>query len=149
MQEYLEDRYPQPSLRPSEPLRLAQMRVAGRVVEQHVDTSLFVVVMLIAGKSSDQAALASAFNALQHALQLLTQVWQPGPYAFGSQPTLLDCQLLPVMTYLQLVGAASGRDLFAELPALAAYQDVLAEHPQLSAIAAELARAVLARLSAA
>lgn len=149
IQEYLEDHFAQRPLYPADPLQKARMRVAGRVLEQRVDPSLLAVVMLVASRSDDREALGKALAGLSEALRLFSLHWQPGPYAFGSQPTLLDAQLLPVMTYLQLLAGATGVDLLADFPALAAYQEALADDPQLSPVAAGLAGAVLARLGAA
>lgn len=147
--EYLEDQYPETALYPEQPLERAHLRLAGRVLEQQVDPALFALVMLVATRSTDRAALDGALTRLDEALRLFSLHWRPGPYAFGSEPTLLDAQLLPVMTYLQLLAGATGSDLLAGHPALAEYQETLADHPQLSPIAAGLAHAVLARLGAA
>ncbi|WLH14810.1 glutathione S-transferase family protein [Pseudomonas hefeiensis] len=144
--EFLEDRFPERSLRPREAFRLAQMRLAGRVIEQQVDGALLAVVMLVVSKSTDKNAIRDADAVLNEALTIFTQFWQPGPYAFGSEPTILDCLMLPVLTILQICSDARGHDFIEKFPEIVAYQKVLAHHPQLSVLAVELAQAMAAEM---
>lgn len=96
--EYLEEVYPEPPLLPPQPLDRAKVRAACSLIacDIHPLNNIGVLRYLKRRMGQDQASIDAwyaywvreGFNALENLLQ-------PGPFAFGPQPTLADVYLVP------------------------------------------------------
>jgi glutathione S-transferase len=122
--EYLEDAYPEPSLRPDTAEDLAQVRLITQVADLYVMQALMPLFSLYDAKRKDEAAIAGQLGKLEDGLTHLEAMLLAGEYAFPGQMTTADLWLTPVRFTLD------GLMSFAKLPhlldhhkAIAAYAD--------------------------
>ena len=106
--EYLDEQYPEPSLRPSDPVARTQVRAFAQVIacDIHPVQNLRVLKALQArGQTQDDTngwardVIDGGFDALE---TLVTG--QTGPFAFGDTPTLADICLVPQMANARRFG---------------------------------------------
>lgn len=106
--EYLDEQYPEPSLRPSDPVARTQVRAFAQVIacDIHPVQNLRVLKALQArGQTQDDTngwardVIDGGFDALE---TLVTG--QTGPFAFGDTPTLADICLVPQMANARSFG---------------------------------------------
>jgi maleylpyruvate isomerase len=99
--EWLEERYPQPSLLPADPLARAQVRALAAIVgcDIHpVNNRRILEALRHRWKADDDAIndwcatwIAAGFDAYE----ALVTAHGAGPYSFGASPTLADVYLIP------------------------------------------------------
>lgn len=96
--EYLEERYPDPPLLPPEPLLRARIRAACALIacDIHPLNNIGVLRYLKRRMGQEQASIdAWCTHWIREGFNALENLLQPGPFAFGSQPTLADAYLVP------------------------------------------------------
>lgn len=119
--EYLEDRFPSPSLRPESPEARARMRVLSRIGDVYLMPPMGRLFGQISG-SRDQAVIDAALADVDKALGALEHFLAGDGWAMGEAFTLADCSLLPQLFFLPKVLPAFGRpEPLAATPRLAAY----------------------------
>jgi glutathione S-transferase len=109
--EYLEDRYPEPSLRPTDPWLRARMRLLSRI------SDIYVVM-----------AMLPLFNMV--ALPPARWDQERIKYAVGTSLTQADGALIPILLLVaEWLPIFRGPDLLAERPRLRAYWTAIARDP--------------------
>lgn len=100
--EWLDERYPEPPLLPPDVTERAQVRALAAIVgcDIHPVNNRRILEALRHRFGADEAAVsdwcASWIGAGFDAAEVLIQAHgRPGPYAFGTQPTLADVYLVP------------------------------------------------------
>ena len=132
--EWLEETHPEPALLPKTPLDRAVVRAMAEIVacDIHPLNNLRVLQAIeglgVAGGSTDQRDWIHRWiGAGFHALEPMIQRYGGG-FAFGAQPGLADCCLIP-----QVYSANRFRLDLAPYPAIRAVAERAAEHPAFAA----------------
>jgi glutathione S-transferase len=130
--EYLEDAYPETSLRPRAPKDLARVRFITQVAEHYVMPSMMPLFGLFDTKARDEAAITAALAKLDSALKQLNDLLPPGTYASGDRLSTADAWLMPVRYSLDGLMNFSGRtELLDRHDAVRGYADVARRDPHL------------------
>jgi glutathione S-transferase len=123
--EYLEDAYPETSLRPRSPKDLARVRFITQVAEHYVMSSIMPLFGLFDTKARDEAAIAAQLAKLDAALKQLNDLQPPGTYASGERLTTADAWLTPLRYSLEGLMNFSGRtQILDRHDAVRTYADV-------------------------
>lgn len=93
--EYLEDRFPEPALRPSDALERAQMRAVMRIADNYLVPPLVELFGQLDPGTRDAKLVADRLETLRGYLDVLEQVVDPRPYAVGESLSLADATLFP------------------------------------------------------
>ena len=107
--EWLDETHPKPSLLPGDPIRRAKIRAFALAVacEIHPVQSLGTLNRLrktsVAEEAVKQWAVAINMDGLAACERLIAN--EPGPYCFGSAPTVADCFLVPQLGNARRNGA--------------------------------------------
>jgi glutathione S-transferase len=146
--EYLEDRFPRPSLRPSDPLECARMRLAARIVDVYLNPPFVVLSDQLDPTKRDSALVAQKLDDFQAALDHLEHFLDPAPFAAGGQFSLADCALAPFFFFATRVGPVFGlKDLFETRPSLGRWWLEVQTHPAVARAFQELEQALAAWLA--
>jgi maleylpyruvate isomerase len=133
--EYLEDAYPETSLRPRSPKDLARVRFITQVAEQYVMPSIMPLFGLFDAKVRDEAAVTAAIAKLDSALKQLNDLLPPDSYASGDRLSTADAWLMPVRYSLDGLMNFSGRtELLDRHDAVRGYADVARRDPHLGRV---------------
>lgn len=139
--EYLEDRFPEKPLRPADPEGRARVRLIERVTEIYVGAPLGVLFGQMNPKTRDQAVVDDAVEKLEAGLAHLEGFISDGPYAAGETFTTADCQAIPMLFFVSLIGNAVGRpEIMAAHPKLTAYWAFISQQELGQKVSAELMR---------
>jgi glutathione S-transferase len=123
--EYLEDAYPETSLRPRSPKDLARVRFITQVAEHYVMPSIMPLFGLFDTKARDEAAITAQLAKLDAALKQLNDLLRVGTYASGDRLTTADAWLTPLRYSLDGLMNFSGRtQILDRHDAVRAYADV-------------------------
>jgi glutathione S-transferase len=122
--EYLEDKYPEPSLRPKSPEGLARVRLITQVADLYVQQAMMPLFYLYDSATRDKAAIDAQLKKLHEGLAQLDALLTAGSYAYGDRLTTADVWLTPVRFSLDGLMAFSGKsDLLKKHKSVAAYAD--------------------------
>ena len=149
--EYLEDRFPTPSLRPADAAACARMRLITHFTDTYIEPplhALFPQVMDPAAR--DPKVIAEKTGELAPRYDQLASFFVPGgPYAMGSALSLADCVLFPLFFFATKVHPMLGdKDPTASRPALAQWWDAVQKHPAVAKVNAELGKALAEEMGA-
>lgn len=141
--ELLEDRYPYPALRPSEPIARAQDRALARVLDLDVVPILARLFGQVNPKTRDPAVVEEALGELRPKLDLLERMLGRGPYAVGEQLGLADCALFPLFFFAtRLLPMLGEKEPFAERPRLGRWWQTVQGHDAVAKVDGELQQAL-------
>lgn len=101
--EYLEDAFPERSIRPKDLLECAQSRLVARGLDAHVLGRLGPLYRNLNPTTRNELQVEASLTALHAGLTHLEHCLGPGPYAVGSTLTVADCALLPATALLNLL----------------------------------------------
>ena len=96
--EYLEEIYPEPPLLPSDPVARARVRAICALIacDIHPLNNVGVLRYIKRAFGQEQAAIDDWYRHwIVEGFTALEQIIEPGPFAFGSNPTLADVYLVP------------------------------------------------------
>jgi len=150
--EYLEDRFPEPPLRPASPLDRARARLLARIADQSLAAPLKQLFEVAKGTAPPAAADACR-GAVDAALAEIARHLGGGTHAVGGALTTADCALVPLL-YFVARAARTGPALFpggapfAAHPRLAAYWSAIARDPVAARMLAEMEAAQERRAAA-
>lgn len=145
--EYLEDAFPQPSLRPASAEDKARARALARIGDLYVMPAGAGLFGQVNPATRDQAVVDAIFVKLDEALGQLNAFLGEGPYAVGAELTTADCSLAPVMFFMGVFGPAFGKtELLAKHAKVAAYAAHLATNPHVQKVYGEMQAALAARM---
>jgi glutathione S-transferase len=137
--EYLEDAFPQPSLRPATAQGLARVRLIIQVADLYVMQVLMPIFYLVDSTPRDEATIAAQFAKLDEGLAQLNPMLEPDSYAFGGRLTTADLWLTPVCFCLEgLMAFARQPDLLARHEAIAGYGKLAQADPVLGRVWREM-----------
>jgi glutathione S-transferase len=141
--EYLEDTFPQKSLRPPSPAELARVRLVTQIAETYVQQAMAPLFRLFDTKDRDAAAIEAQVSKFTAALRQLNDMLRPGEYAVGNRLTTADLWLAPQRMMLGGLMAWAGRtDLLDGSDALNAYIEVAHREPCLQRVWHEMEEGV-------
>jgi glutathione S-transferase len=124
--EYLEDAFPQPSLRPKSAEALAQVRLITQVADVYVQQAMMPLFYLYDSATRDEGAIKDQLQKLHDGLGHLDSLLTKGGYAHGDRLTTADVWLTPVRFSLNGLMIFSGRaDLLKRHKAVDAYADAV------------------------
>jgi maleylacetoacetate isomerase/maleylpyruvate isomerase len=96
--EYLEEVYPEPPLLPGDPVQRARIRAVASLVgcDIHPLNNLAVLSYIKRQLGHDQAAVDEWYaHWIRQGFAAVETMIEPGPFAFGPQPSLADIYLVP------------------------------------------------------
>jgi glutathione S-transferase len=142
--EYLEDAFPDPPLRPHGAEARARVRLIARVAELYVMGALQPMFAQMSPATRDPALLDAQFNKLNEGLAYL-ETFLEAPYAAGHRFTTADCEVTPVLFFVDALGHGLGRpNLLAEHAAASAYFAHAKTDPVLAKVLGEMAEGLKA-----
>ena len=98
--EYLEDRFPDPPLRPAAPEERARARLLARFADEYLAPPLKDLFEAAkAGAGAQAAPRAAVERALGHIARALGGGTHAAAYAVGSRLTTADCALVPLLFF--------------------------------------------------
>lgn len=137
--EYIEDRFPQKPLLPSDPYARAKVRELTHVLELHVElvSRRMLGAAFFGGKISDETK-AEVKRDLDKGLRALAQLAKFDPYLAGPELTLAD---MAAINHFPLITTCTskmfGADALAVIPQIADYVKRMSERPHVAAVQAE------------
>jgi glutathione S-transferase len=130
--EYLEDRYPEPSLRPADPWLRARMRLLSRISDIYVVMAMLPLFNMVAlpPRRWDQQRIRTQLGEIATSLDYLEEYIGRDGYAVGTSLTQADGALIPILLLVaEWLPIFRGPDLLAERPRLRAYWQAIAKDP--------------------
>jgi glutathione S-transferase len=122
--EYLEDKYPEPSLRPKTPEGLARVRLITQIADVYVLQAVMPIFYMFDAPKRDKAAIEVQMQKLNDGLGHLDRLLQSSGYAYGDRLTTADVWMTPVRFTLDgLMGFTGNADLLKKYKSVAAYAD--------------------------
>ena len=151
--EYLEDAYPEPSLRPDDPWERARMRLLSRICDFYVVMAM-VPLFTLAGRSRRQwepDVVNAAVGKLAEALAYLEDFIGGDGYAVGRALTQADGAIAPqlVLSGEWIPSLFRTPDPLATLPRLSAYWRAIQTDPIAARLIAETRDAIAEQQAAA
>jgi glutathione S-transferase len=147
--DYLEDRFPTPSLLPGDPLGRAQARLIARGTDIYVCGPMFQTTAHASRKTRDQAFVDARLAELKSGLGYL-DTWRSksglatGRYAIGGTLTLADAALAPALFFVtNFAATVFGRnDLMSA--SMRAYWEGIQQDAQVAPVLQEMGAALAA-----
>ncbi|MET0984803.1 MAG: glutathione S-transferase family protein [Steroidobacteraceae bacterium] len=138
--EYLDDRYPDPPLLPSDPYDRARVRMLCRMCDLYVTSQAWNLTHHIDPLTRVDKRVAEIKDYLKVSLRELEQVMGAGPWAYGNDASLADCMMVYTfllfqtslyMTTTENLGftAFDPEKPFSDNPKLAVWWRHLQKHP--------------------
>jgi glutathione S-transferase len=151
--EYLEDAYPEPSLRPADPWARARVRLLSRICDFYVVMAMAPLFSL-AGRSRrhwEPAVVTAAAGKVAEALGYLEAYIGEQGYAVGGALTQADGAIAPqlVLACEWIPGLFGTPDPLAGLPKLAAYWRAIQTDPLAARLITETRDAIVEQQAAA
>ncbi|MBB3047950.1 glutathione S-transferase [Litorivivens lipolytica] len=145
--EFLEERFPEQALMPTDPLQRAWLRSVGRFTDLDLAQALFPLFLELKLKSGDSEAIAKNLDALKARLatleKFLSQPLAPALSEFG----FLDCLLAPTLFYVVKVPAIFGEaDILSATPLLKQWWHAAAERKQVAPVLDEMSAGLAAMM---
>jgi glutathione S-transferase len=147
--EYLEDRFPTPSLRPADPLARARARTLSRFADLYLAPLLSALFGQMNPATRDAKLVAEKLAELSTRFDQLEELVAAGPYAVGAELSLADCSLATVFFFLtRLVPAVGGANPLDGRPKLARVGEAVGKHPAVAKVLGEMGEAMAERMKA-
>lgn len=147
--EYLEDSFPEPSMRPRSATGIARVRLATQVADLYVMQALMPLFGLLDSAARDQAAIDAQFGRLDTGLKLLNDMLDADAYAVGHRLSTADFWLMPVRFTLDgLIGFSGRTTLLDRYKSVAAYANVARRDAALSRVWQEMSDGLAAFMAA-
>lgn len=138
--EYLEDAFPDPSLRPHGPEARARVRLIARVAELYVIGPITTLFPQLDPTRRDPAAVDAALARIDDGLGHLEHFMGRGPYAAGEKFTIADGEVATALFFLKyILGRFDRLDVAAGHERLEAYMETAAQDPVLAKVFDEMA----------
>ncbi len=132
--EYLQDKYPDQAIRPTDPIDKAKTRLIGRFTDLHLAPHLGPMFNQMNADSPDAEIIDRESEAMKTGLDYVEATLGDGPYAIGDKLGPADCALAPVMFYVALVFTVLDLgDPTENRPKLKAWWSQMQDDPMVSA----------------
>lgn len=120
--EYLEDVFPEPSLRPVDKRDLARARLFLRLPDLYFQGAPRIIIGIRRSGIDDEAAFTKAVGHLRTGLAYIDHYIDAAEWAVGGKASLADCALIPVLNVVAAVERVSGlTDLISSNAKIAHY----------------------------
>ena len=137
--EYLEDRFPQPSLRPRTAEQIAQTRLLSRLADLYVVEPMFPIYPQLGTRPRDEPLVQGQLEKIRTGLGFLEQYLGGGRYAVADRLTLADCSLVPTFFYLDYIWKVLGRgNAWSAFPKLGSYWDNVQQDSSVARVLLEI-----------
>ena len=144
--EFLEDRFPEPSLRPAKDLDRARMRALAEICDSYVVPPLVAMFGQFPPHQRDQATADRLLAEIDVGLTRIEAFMGKGPYAVDDQLTLADCSMAPAFFFaVRLVPALGAKNPLETRPKLQAWWNAVREHEAVKRVMGEMREALAAR----
>ncbi len=141
--EYLEDRFPEPSLRPAEAPDRARARLIARCTDLYVAPPLLALFGQRDPATRDAKVVEEKLGELRSAFDLVEGFLAPGPYAVGATLSLADCTLFPIFFFAtRLLPLLGDKDPMAERPRLSAWWEAVRKDEAVAKVNGEMEKAL-------
>jgi glutathione S-transferase len=145
--EYLEDRFPEPALRPADPAARARMRLLAHFSDLYIVSPLVSLFGQVNPAERDAAIVSARLEELRPRYDQLAGFFGPGPYAVGAELSLADCALFPLFFFATRLHPMLGdKDPTAERAPLARWWQAVRKNDAILRVDAELAKALAAAM---
>jgi glutathione S-transferase len=139
--ENLEDKFPEPRLRPAGPEAKARVRLLQRIGELQIMTPL-VELSRQADPAQRDPSASVWLTRLVRGLSSVQIYLGDDQFAAGAQLTLADCELAPALFMLAKIATAYGKpELLQAYPPIGRYLASSSRHPAIRRVLAEMAPA--------
>ncbi|HXZ87110.1 MAG TPA: glutathione S-transferase family protein [Candidatus Binataceae bacterium] len=144
--EYLEEKFPNPPLLPKGAEARAKVRIFTRMHDLYIDPPLRALFGHLNPKSRDEKVVTEKLAELQTRLDQLEGMLAPaGSYAAGAEFTLADCALAPTTFFLvNMLPGFGAKSALEGRPKYAAWWNKVQERPSIKKALAEMAEALKA-----
>ncbi len=141
--EYLEAAFADKPLLPKGAEAAARVRLIARVGELYVMEPLHHLFDHVDPTKRDQAKVDALMSELNQGLDYLEGYLSGKAFAAGDDFSIADCELIPVLFYVNAMGPAfGGASPIASRPKLSAYMQSSAQHPAVAKVLGELGAAL-------
>lgn len=141
--EYIEDVYPEPSLRPTDAKERARMRVIYNIADSYILNPLYELFEQVNPATRDAKKVDEYLTELSRGLKGLEHFISGGKYALGASPSLADCALVPSIFFVGAIAPAFGQGaLLAPTPKVQAYWAAVQSDPHVAKVVAESTKAL-------
>ena len=141
--EYLEDKFPSPSLLPKDPEGRARSRWISRFHDLYLEPPLRAMFGQVDPKTRDQKLVTEKLAEANLRFDQL-EVMIGAPYAVGDAFTLADCALIPTMFFANLLAPLlGGTPILEKRPKLAAWWTKMQARPAAQKVLAEQQEALI------
>lgn len=131
--DFLEDSFPEPSLRPRDPVQRARAHLYGRLAEIYVMNAMLPLFRNMNPKTRNQAVFDWALAETVKGLEQLESFTTGEAYAVGNSLTLADCSAAPILffceRFLPMFGASAP---FAKTPRVKDYWTGIQRNPHVA-----------------
>ncbi|MBF6568194.1 MAG: glutathione S-transferase family protein [Candidatus Binataceae bacterium] len=136
--EYLEDRFPNPPLLPANPEARARVRSFTRFHDLYLDPPMRTLFGQTMARNRDEALVNEALSGLNLRLDLLDSRIAPEGFAC-TEFSLADCALAPTMVFvIAMLGAYHAKPAFEQRQRLAEWWQRVQERPSVNKVLAEM-----------
>ncbi len=144
--EYLDARYPEQPLLPSDEWQRAKCRELMKIIELYLELPARRLLPAVLGAAkADDGVVAEVAEALDKGVRALSALVSPQPFVMGEQMTAADIVLRYALVVVELVsGALYQRDICAEVAGLPEWKARMAEMPISQQLDAESEKAMAA-----
>jgi len=131
--EYIEDRHPEPALRPASPEDRARVRLISRIVDLYVMGPMTPLFGQLRRSGRDAAIVDPAIAAIEAGLSHLDRAIDDRGHAVGDALSLADLAMAPVLRYLvQYLPLFDRPDPLAVHPRLGVYWAAISAQPDIA-----------------
>jgi glutathione S-transferase len=140
--EYLEDKYPNPPLLPKTPEGRAKVRIFTRFHDLYLEPPLRALFGQMNPKTRDEKVVTEKVTDFKHRLDQLEKMLGDGGYACGPEFTLADCALAPTMFFVTNLMPAFGVKPLDGHPKIAAFWTHVQTRPSVKKALGEMGEAM-------
>lgn len=108
--EYLEERFPEPSMLPGDAAHRARIRGLARLHDLHLEPKVRALFPLVRDPEAARH-LPERLAALGAQIDILCRMARPGPFLAGPSPTMADCGFAVSLPLARMILAALGHEL--------------------------------------
>jgi glutathione S-transferase len=146
--EYLEEKFPNPPLLPRTPEGKAHVRLFTRFHDLYLEPPLRALFPHLNPKNRDEKVVNDKLSELQGRLdQLETMLAAPGSFAAGADFTLADCALAPTMCFVtNMLPGFGAKPPLEGRPKLAAWWSKVQARPSVNKALGEMNEAMKAMM---